>query len=99
MPNLTKSSTSRQSRAIVADARRRMVSRKARSTQALADLKASRTEQKVRSRDLVEDAGRRSFERFVQARHERQVEQERDAESRHYDGLTELFQQVERRVA
>ena len=45
------------------------------------------------------DAGRRSFDRFVQSRHDAQIDWERDAESRHYDGLTELFQQLERRVA
>ena len=99
MPNVTNPSTSRQSRSIVADARRRMAARKARSAQTLADHKQARLQHKAHSRALVADAGRRSFDRYVQSRHDAQVERERDAESGHYDGLTELFQQLERRVA
>ena len=73
--------------------------RKARSAQTLADYKQSRIPHKAHSRALVADAGHRSFDRFVQSRHDAQVDRERDAESGHYDGLTELFQQLERRVA
>ncbi len=87
------------SAAIVEDARQRMAPRKARSAQTLTAHKQSRTEQKAHSRSLVDDAGRRSFDRFVQSRHECQVDAERDVESRHYDGLTEQQRPAERRVA
>ena len=88
-----------ESQALVEDARRLMATRKARSAQTLTAHKQSRTAHKARSRALVEDAGRRSFDRFVQARYDRQVDQERDVESRHYDSLTEQQRPAERRVA
>ena len=88
-----------ESQAILADARQRTASRKARSAETLQQHRVSRTVQKARSRALVDDAGRRSFDRFVQSRHDRQLDQERDIESRHYDGLTEQQRPAERRVA
>ena len=60
---------------------------------------AARSAGVVLDDDAVADAGRRSCDHFVQSRHDAQVDRERDTESRYYDGLTELFQQLERRVA
>ena len=88
-----------ESQAILADARQRTASRKARSAETLQQHRVSRTQQKAHSRALVEDAGRRSFERFVQSRHDRQVEAGRDAESHHYNRLEPLHRPAERRVA
>ena len=73
------------SRAIVADARRRTSHRKARSARILAELKASKA-----------DPG---FDRFILDVQEQEVLDGMDAESRHYDGVTELFQQLDRSAA
>ena len=88
-----------ESQAIVEDACRLMAARKACSAQTLTAHRQSRTVQKTHSRSLVDDAGRRSFDRFVQSRHDRQLDQERAIESRHYDGLPEQQRPAERRVA
>ena len=73
------------SRAIVADARRRTSHRKARSARILAELKASKA-----------DPG---FDSCILEFQEQEVLADLDAESRHYDGMTELFQQLDRSVA
>ena len=98
-PSTTGKPVSIPSQALVEDARRLMAARKARSAETLQQHKDSRIVQKAHSRSLVDDAGRRSFDRFVQSRHECQVDAERDVESRHYDGLTEQQRPAERRVA
>ena len=71
MPNLTKSSTSRQSQAIVADARRKMADLKATSAQTLQAHKDSRTEQNAQSRDLVEEAREEAAARLERSRRAR----------------------------
>ena len=73
------------SRAIVADARQRTSYRKARSARILAELKASKA-----------DPG---FDSYVLDMQEQEILAGLDAESRHYDGVTEVFQQLDRSVA
>jgi hypothetical protein len=73
------------SRAIVADARLRTSHRKAQSARILAELKASQADP--------------SFDAYVLDAQEHEVLAGLDAESRHYDGMTELFQQLDRSAA
>ena len=73
------------SRAIVADARRRTSHRKARSARILAELKASKADP--------------CFDRFILDFQEQEVLAGMDAESRHYDVMTEMFQQFDRSAA
>ena len=73
------------SRAIVADVRRRTSHRKARSARILAELKASKADPR--------------FDRFVLDVQEQEVLAGLDAEFRHYDGVTELFQSLDRTAA
>lgn len=71
MPNVTNPSTSRQSQALVADARRKMAARKARSSAILAEHKTSRTQQKAQSRDLIEEAREEAAVRLERSRRAR----------------------------
>ena len=73
------------SRAIVADAHRRTSHRKARSARILAELKAFKA-----------DPG---FASCILDMQEQGVLAGLDAEFRHYDGVTELFQALDRNAA
>jgi len=73
------------SRALVADARRRMAFRKARSARILAELKAAKADP--------------DFDRFVLDVQQQEIQTGLDEESRHYDGLAEFSQKLDRRVA
>ena len=84
-PALSRQSARALSRDIVADARRRTSHRKARSTRILAELKASKADP--------------SFDAYALDVQEQEVLAGLDAESRHYDGMIEVFQQLDRSAA
>ena len=73
------------SRAIVADARRRTSHRKATSARILAELRASKADP--------------SFDSYILSVQAHEILAGLDAESRYYDGRTELFQSLDRTAA